>query len=120
MLKGKVAGLYIVESGTSNGSVSNRGQVIMRGQASLPDAAIPISARSSCSMVLSHLVQLQDVVDASDIENITLLKDAASTAIYGFPGRTGRYCGYHPPRFGRQAVGKPGHELWQGGKATGW
>src|SRR5882757_1845981 len=29
MLKGKVAGLYIVETGNSNGSVANKGQVIM-------------------------------------------------------------------------------------------
>ncbi|MBE7169450.1 MAG: SusC/RagA family TonB-linked outer membrane protein [Williamsia sp.] len=84
MLKGKVAGLYILETGTSNGSVSNRGQVIMRGQASLPDAN---NTNFGPLIVLDGVIttssNLQDIVDASDIESITLLKDAASTAIYG-------------------------------------
>lgn len=84
MLKGKAAGLYIVETGNSNGSVSNRGQVIMRGQASLPDANNtnfgPLIVLDGVITIASNL---QDIVDATDIESITLLKDAASTAIYG-------------------------------------
>ena len=84
MLKGKAAGLYIVESGNSNGSVSNRGQVIMRGQASFNDAG---NTNFGPLIVLDGVIttssNLQDIVDASDIENITVLKDAASTAIYG-------------------------------------
>lgn len=84
MLKGKAAGLYIVESGSNAGSVANRGQVIMRGQASLPDAG---NTNFGPLIVLDGVIttsnNLQDVVDASDIESITLLKDAASTAIYG-------------------------------------
>ncbi|RXK86955.1 SusC/RagA family TonB-linked outer membrane protein [Filimonas effusa] len=84
MLKGKAAGLYIVEAGTSNGSVANRGQVIMRGQASLPDAS---NTNFGPLIVLDGVIttadNLQDIVDATDIESVTLLKDAASTAIYG-------------------------------------
>lgn len=84
MLKGKVAGLYINESSGSAGSVANRGQVIMRGQASLPD---PSNANFGPLIVLDGVIttaaNLQDIVDASDVESITLLKDAASTAIYG-------------------------------------
>lgn len=84
MLKGKVAGLYINESSASAGSVANRGQVIMRGQASLPD---PSNANFGPLIVLDGAIttaaNLQDIVDASDVESITLLKDAASTAIYG-------------------------------------
>lgn len=84
MLKGKIGGLYINESSNSAGSVANRGQVIMRGQASLPD---PSNANFGPLIVLDGVIttasNLQDIVDASDVESITLLKDAASTAIYG-------------------------------------
>lgn len=85
MLKGKAAGLYIVESGgNSNGSVANRGQVIMRGQASLPDAN---NTNFGPLIVLDGVIttsdNLQDIVNPADIASITLLKDAASTAIYG-------------------------------------
>lgn len=84
MLKGKVAGLYIVETGSSNGSVSNKGQVVMRGQASLPDASnINFGPLIVLDGAITTAANLQDIVDASDIESITLLKDAASTAIYG-------------------------------------
>ena len=84
MLKGKTAGLYIVEGGTSPGSVSSRGQVVMRGQASLADGE---NSNFGPLIVLDGVIttstNLQDIVDANDIETITLLKDAASTAIYG-------------------------------------
>lgn len=85
MLKGKTSGLYIVESnGTNNGSVANKGQVIMRGQASLPDAGnTNFGPLIVLDGVITTAVNLQDIVDASDIESITVLKDAAATAIYG-------------------------------------
>lgn len=82
MLKGKMAGVYITETG--GGSVSNRGQIIMRGQASLPDAG---NTNFGPLIVLDGVIttasSLQDIVNPNDIESITLLKDAASTAIYG-------------------------------------
>lgn len=84
MLKGKMANLYIVESGTNTGSVANRGQIIMRGQASLNDAN---NTNFGPLIVLDGVIttasNLQDIIDPTDIESITLLKDAASTAIYG-------------------------------------
>lgn len=84
MLKGKMGGLYIVESGSSNGSVANRGQVIMRGQATLNDNSnTNFGPLIVLDGVITTATSLQDIVDASDIESITLLKDAASTAIYG-------------------------------------
>lgn len=82
MLKGKMAGVYITETG--GGSVANRGQIIMRGQASLPDQG---NTNFGPLIVLDGVIttasSLQDVVNPNDIESITLLKDAASTAIYG-------------------------------------
>jgi TonB-linked SusC/RagA family outer membrane protein len=81
MLKGKATGLYIVETG---GSVTNRGQVLMRGQASLNDASNtnygPLIVMDG---IITTAANLQDIVNPGDIESITILKDAASTAIYG-------------------------------------
>ncbi|HWV69470.1 SusC/RagA family TonB-linked outer membrane protein, partial [Chitinophaga sp.] len=81
MLKGKATGLYIVENG---GSVANRGQVVMRGQASMPD---PSNTNFGPLIVVDGVIttasNLQDIVDPNDIESINVLKDAASTAIYG-------------------------------------
>ena len=81
MLKGKAVGLYIVEQG---GSVATRGQVVMRGQSSFNDASNtnygPLIVLDG---VITNAVNLQDIVDANDIESVNILKDAASTAIYG-------------------------------------
>ena len=81
MLKGKAVGLYIVEQG---GSVATRGQVVMRGQSSFNDASNtnygPLIVLDGA---ITNAVNLQDIVDANDIESINILKDAASTAIYG-------------------------------------
>jgi TonB-linked SusC/RagA family outer membrane protein len=82
MLKGKIAGVYINETG--GGSVSNRGQIVMRGQASFGDQS---NTNFGPLIVLDGVIttasSLQDIVNPNDIESITMLKDAASTAIYG-------------------------------------
>ncbi|MBS1602901.1 MAG: SusC/RagA family TonB-linked outer membrane protein [Bacteroidetes bacterium] len=81
MLKGKAAGLYIVESG---GSVATRGQVVMRGQASFNDLGnTNFGPLIVLDGVITTAANLQDIVDPGDIESVTILKDAASTAIYG-------------------------------------
>jgi TonB-linked SusC/RagA family outer membrane protein len=81
MLKGKAAGLYIVEQG---GSVATRGQVVLHGQSSFNDASNtnygPLIVLDG---VITNAANLQDIVDANDIESINMLRDAASTAIYG-------------------------------------
>lgn len=81
MLKGKASGLYIVENG---GSVATRGQVVMRGQSSFNDNS---NSNFGPLIVLDGVIttsaNLQDIVNPNDIESITILKDAASTAIYG-------------------------------------
>jgi len=82
MLKGKTAGLYINETG--GGSIANKGQVVMRGQASFGDAGNsnygPLIVVDG---VITTATSLQDIANPNDIENIIVLKDAASTAIYG-------------------------------------
>jgi TonB-linked SusC/RagA family outer membrane protein len=82
MLKGKASGLYITETG--GGSVSNRGQVVMRGQASFADAGNSnFGPLIVVDGVITTAANLMDIVNPNDIENITVLKDAASTAIFG-------------------------------------
>jgi TonB-linked SusC/RagA family outer membrane protein len=81
MLKGKASGMYIVENG---GSVATRGQIVMRGQASMPDQSnTNFGPLLVIDGVISNVPNLQDLVNPNDIESITILKDAASTAIYG-------------------------------------
>ncbi|SFN33489.1 TonB-linked outer membrane protein, SusC/RagA family [Chitinophaga sp. YR627] len=81
MLKGRASGLYIVENG---GSVATRGQVVMRGQASMPDQFnTNFGPLLVIDGVITNVPNLQDIVNPNDIESITILKDAASTAIYG-------------------------------------
>jgi TonB-linked SusC/RagA family outer membrane protein len=82
MLKGKASGLYITETG--GGSISNRGQVVMRGQASFADAGnTNFGPLIVLDGVITTAANLQDIVNPNDIETITVLKDAASTAIFG-------------------------------------
>ncbi len=81
MLKGKATGLYIVEPG---GSVATRGQIVMRGQASFNDNSNSnFGPLIVIDGVITNAANLQDVIDPNDIESLTVLKDAASTAIYG-------------------------------------
>lgn len=82
MLKGKTTGLYITETG--GGTVANKGQVVMRGQASFGDAGNPnYGPLIVLDGVITTAVNLQDIVNPNDIEDIVVLKDAASTSIYG-------------------------------------
>ncbi|WP_316846643.1 SusC/RagA family TonB-linked outer membrane protein [Pedobacter psychrodurus] len=81
MLKGVAAGLYIVEQG---GSVANRGQVVLRGQSSFNDASnTNYGPLIVIDGVITNAANLQDIIDPQDIESINILRDAASTAIYG-------------------------------------
>lgn len=81
MLKGKATGLYILEQG---GSVANRGQVVIRGQSSFNDASnTNFGPLIVVDGVVTNAANLQDIINANDIESINILKDAASTAIYG-------------------------------------
>lgn len=81
MLKGKATGMYIVENG---GSVATRGQIVLRGQASMPDQSNSnFGPLIVVDGVITTAANLQDIVNPNDIESLTVLKDAASAAIYG-------------------------------------
>jgi len=81
MLKGKTTGLYITESSADAGA---SGQVIGRGQSSIATATNsyygPLYVVDG---VITNYTSMQDVANVSDIEDVVVLKDAASTAIYG-------------------------------------
>ncbi|MGE7774898.1 SusC/RagA family TonB-linked outer membrane protein [Chitinophaga sp. NPDC101104] len=81
MLKGKTTGLYITETTGESGA---KGQVIERGQSSMATATNsyygPLYVVDG---VITNYTSLQDAVNPADVEDVTVLKDASSTAIYG-------------------------------------
>lgn len=85
-LKGKVTGMYITEP---SGDPNSKASFVVRGQGTLP-----ITANARVTNNLNPLIVVDgiiypdvaypsDIVSSTDIETVTLLKDAASTAIYG-------------------------------------
>lgn len=88
-LKGKVAGMYITEP---SGDPNNKGSFVVRGQGTLPITSpitlLRVSNNFNPLIVLDGIIYPDvaypsDIVSTTDIESVTLLKDAASTAIYG-------------------------------------
>ena len=81
MLKGKTAGLYITETSGESGA---KGQVVERGQSSM---TTPTNNYLGPLIVVDGIITnyqaVQDAVNPADVENISILKDASSTAIYG-------------------------------------
>ncbi|SMC66385.1 SusC/RagA family TonB-linked outer membrane protein [Pedobacter nyackensis] len=89
MLKGKVAGMYITEP---SGDPNNKASFVVRGQGTLPITGGTANLRVTNNLnplivvdgiIYSDVSYPSDIVSSTDIESITLLKDAASTAIYG-------------------------------------
>lgn len=81
MIKGRASGLYITESGGESGA---KGQGLMRGQSSM---VTPTNSYLGPLIVVDGVItnyqSVQDAVSAADIESLNILRDAASTAIYG-------------------------------------
>lgn len=81
MLNGKVSGVYVAPG---SGQPGSNGAVKIRGRATLSGSTSPL-------WVIDGVIVGEDpgVLNPSDIENMTILKDAASTAIYGSQGANG-------------------------------
>lgn len=81
MLNGKAAGVYVSPGAGKPGS---RGGVVIRGQASINGATNPL-------WVIDGVIVGSNPgeINPDDIENLTILKDAASTSIYGSQGANG-------------------------------
>lgn len=81
LLNGKAPGVYVAPG---SGQPGSGGAVVIRGQATLSGTTQPLWVVDGV-IVGSNAGQL----NPSDIESITVLKDAASTAIYGSQGANG-------------------------------
>ena len=81
MLSGKAPGVYVAPG---SGQPGSRGGVVIRGQATLSGTTSPL-------WVVDGVILGSDAgeLNPDDIETMTILKDAASTAIYGSQGANG-------------------------------
>ncbi len=81
MLNGKVPGVYVAPG---SGQPGSGGAVVIRGQATLSGTTSPL-------WVIDGVIVGNDAgqLNPADIESMTVLKDAASTAVYGSEGANG-------------------------------
>ncbi len=93
LLKGRAAGLYIADQNGADPN-SSGGQIFMRGQSSIAGVGIDQanefvipSFNYGPLIVLDGVIMpnqnLKELVTPQEIQDITVLKDAAATAIYG-------------------------------------
>lgn len=93
LLKGRATGLYISEQGAGD-PTSSGGQIFVRGQSSVVGVGVDQvnefvmpTQNYGPLLVLDGVIMpnqnLKELINAQDIDNLTILKDAAATAIYG-------------------------------------
>ncbi|WP_298709631.1 SusC/RagA family TonB-linked outer membrane protein [uncultured Chitinophaga sp.] len=93
LLKGRVTGLYISEQGAGD-PTSAGGQIFVRGQSSIVGVGVDQvnefvmpTQNYGPLLVLDGVIMpnqnLKELINPQDIDNLTILKDAAATAIYG-------------------------------------
>jgi TonB-linked SusC/RagA family outer membrane protein len=82
LLSGKVPGVYVAPG---SGQPGSRGSVIIRGKTSINGVVDPLWVIDGVIVGTASNYAL----NPSDIETMTILKDAASTAIYGSQGANG-------------------------------
>jgi TonB-linked SusC/RagA family outer membrane protein len=82
MLSGKVPGVYVAPG---DGRPGSRGSVIIRGKSSINGTVDPLWVVDGVIVGSASNYTL----NPNDIESMTILKDAASTAIYGSQGANG-------------------------------
>ena len=78
-LQGSVSGLRVT---TTGGKPGDSPTIMLRGGAGIKSASQPL-------VVVDGIVRTMDDIDPADIESIQVLKDAASTAIYGARASSG-------------------------------
>ena len=78
-LQGSVSGLRVTSNGGKPGEAPT---IMLRGGAGIKSASQPL-------VVVDGIVRSMDDIDPADIESIQVLKDAASTAIYGARASSG-------------------------------
>ena len=78
-LQGSVSGLRVINTSGAPGSSPT---IVLRGGAGIQSSSQPL-------VVVDGVVRSMDDINPSDIESIQVLKDAASTAIYGARANSG-------------------------------
>ncbi len=78
-LQGSVSGLRVINTSGSPGSAPT---IVLRGGAGIESSSSPL-------VVVDGVIRSMDDINPSDIESIQVLKDAASTAIYGARANSG-------------------------------
>lgn len=81
MLEGRVAGLMVVQAGNPGDAA----RIAIRGVRSIADVHQPLIVVDGIPMENFNLER----IDPADIDNITVLKDASATALYGSKGAYG-------------------------------
>ena len=81
-MQGQVAGLQVF---TSSGEPSAQASMRIRGQSSINAASSPLIILDGSEVSSATLL----AINPNDIENMTVLKDASSTAIYGARAASG-------------------------------
>lgn len=81
MLNGKVSGVFVAPG---SGQPGQAGAVVIRGKSSINGSVAPLWVIDGVIMGSTS-----GALNPSDIETLTVLKDAASTAIYGSQGANG-------------------------------
>jgi TonB-linked SusC/RagA family outer membrane protein len=82
MLSGKAPGVYVAPG---NGRPGSRGNIIIRGRSSINGNTDPLWVIDGVIVGTAS----NHTLNPTDIETMTILKDAASTAIYGSQGANG-------------------------------
>ena len=86
LLSGKVAGLQI----TSNGQPGGGSRIVLRGASSLTAGTSPLIVIDGVPIQVSGAgYNPLNFINPSDVEDITVLKDASASAIYGSRGANG-------------------------------
>jgi TonB-linked SusC/RagA family outer membrane protein len=99
LLDGLIPGVTVVPNSDSPGSPRTRYNIRVRGDASLSASneplwiidGVPVYQGTSTNMMpgASYTISPLSYINSADIESITVLKDAASTSIYGANGANG-------------------------------
>lgn len=87
ILHARVAGVWVTKT---SGAPGDQQKIRIRGQASFFSSAEPLYVIDGVPVPIVNLASLGiGDLNVHDIENVTILKDASSSALYGFQGGNG-------------------------------
>jgi TonB-linked SusC/RagA family outer membrane protein len=117
LIQAKVPGVRVIDSGEPGGGISIR----IRGGTSITSSNEPLFVIDGMPLAVGGGISAGrnplNFLNPEDIESITVLKDASSTAIYGSQGANGVVL--IETREGRRAIGGTGSRLTYTGTVSG-